>query len=226
MQASSEKLRHAFPGRVVSKALVRDAGLPRLPLFVVEHLVANFVEGRPNVSHEMSEVREGVAQRLPESDNRGLVKAALLREGEVVLIDKLSVEVNLKTGQLVGSLTFLGENKVEVLTSIVDEHPRLLTGGLWGSFRVQYITKTGKKGAVSRSIMVVGIHPFQSNTPDLDEFSRARSQFTLNEWIDVLLASVGYEPMRYDQSTKETLLLRLLPGGEPQHGGAGATADW
>ncbi len=208
---AADKLRQIFPGRVVSKALVRDAGLPRLPQFVVEHLVANFVEGKPNIDGEMAAIREGVAQKLPEADNRGLVKAALLREGEVILIDKLSVEVNLKTGQLVGSLTFLGENKVNVLTQIVDENPRLLTGGLWGALRVEYVTTVGKKGAVTRSLMIVGITPFQANSPDLDEFSHARDQFNVNEWIDLMLTSVGYEPRRYGQETKLTLLLRLLP---------------
>lgn len=211
MHTAAEKLRQIFPGRVVSKALVRDAGLPRLPQFVVEHLVANFVEGNHNLDKEMAKIREGVAQKLPEADNRGLVKAALLREGEVLLIDKLSVEVNLKTGKLVGSLTFLGENKVDVLTQIVDANPRLLTGGLWGAFWVEYVIKRGKKGAVTRTPTVVGMTPFQANAPDLDEFSRARSQFSTNEWIDLMLVSVGYEPMRYDQETKLTLLLRLLP---------------
>jgi ATP-dependent Lon protease len=211
MQQIETRLHSAFPGRVVNKALVRNAGLPRLPVFVVEHLVARYVQGEPNVDAALASTREGISQNLPEADNRELVKARLLREGSVVLIDKLTVEVNFRTGQLVGTLSFLGESKLNVPQAVVDEHPRLLTGGLWGAFRLDYTTTTGPKGKQTRGIVVSGVTPFQAATPDLNEFGHARAQFTLDEWIDVLLASVGYEPTQYSQEVKLTLLLRLLP---------------
>jgi len=210
MNATPEQLKQIFPGRIVSKAIVRDAGLPRLPLFVVEHLVANYVEGAANIAKKLVAVREGIASKLPEADNRERVKSQLLQDGEIVLVDKLGVEVNLRTGKLVGNLTFLGENKVDVLTDIVNENPRLLTGGMWGSFRVRYVTTSTKKGT-ERKLLVVGVMPFQSNEPDLEEFAHARSKFTLTQWVDLLLSSVGYEPSLHSAATKLTLLLRLLP---------------
>jgi len=211
------KLRQVFGSLAVNKSLVRDAGLPRLPQFVVEHLVANYVN-IGTAADDLVRVREDVARKLPEADRRELLKAKLLKKGELLVIDKLNVRVDLRSGELVGSLTYTGENRVEVLEALVDKYPRLLTGGLWGAYRLEYKRGKLKKTKISASrLIVTGCLPFQVDEPDLEEFAQYRAQFTVDEWIDVLLTSVGYAPEALTPHMKFLLLARLLPAVEPNY---------
>lgn len=209
---TTHKLRQIFDGMVVKKALVRDAGLSRLPQYVVEYLVANHVDER-NARADLKKIREHIATIFPEAETREVVKAQLLKQGEVVLIDKAAVTVNLKTGQLVCSLTFLGENKAEIIDSVVNKHPRLLTGGLWGSYRLKYLP--GPTPKAPNRVIVVGVMPFQAAAPDAEDFGLRRAQFTTEEWMDVLLTSVGYETGRLSPREKLLYLTRLIPAVEP-----------
>lgn len=203
-----QKLQEVFGSSVVHKGTVREAGLPRLPQYVVEYLVANHVRTE-SAKADLGTMREHVARNFPEAEAREVVKARLVREGEVVVIDKAAVEVNLRTGKLVCALTFLGESNVDILEGIVNKHPRLLTGGMWGAYRIKY-----KYGQKRNSLVVRGVMPFQVDTPDLGEYAHMRGKFTTEEWIDILLASVGYEPEQYNGRQKMLLLLRLVPALE------------
>jgi len=207
-QTTEQKLQSVFGNAVVHKGTVREAGLPRLPQYVVEYLVATHIS-TANAASDLGTMREHIARNFPEAEAREVVKARLVQEGEVVIIDKASVEVNLRTGKLVCSLTFLGESNVDILEGVVNKHPRLLTGGMWGAYRIKY--NYGKK---RNSLVVRGVMPFQVDTPDLDEYAQFRGKFTTDEWIDVLLASVGYEPDQYNGRQKLLLLTRLVPALE------------
>jgi len=209
---TTQKLRQIFEGMVVKKSLVRDAGLSRLPQYVVEYLIANHVQ-ESHARADLKRMREHIATIFPEAETREVVKAQLLKKGEVVIIDKAAVTVNLKTGALVCSLTFLGENKAEILDSIVDKHPRLLTGGLWGSFRLKYLPGPTPKAPFR--VIVVGVMPFQASCPDPEDFGQRRSQFTTEEWMDILLTSVGYRTDRLSPREKLLYLTRLVPAVEP-----------
>jgi len=206
------KLRRIFDGVVVRKALVRDAGLPRIPQYVVEYLIANHVK-ESQAQADMKRMREHVAKIFPEADTREVVKAKLVKEHEVVIIDKAMVTVNLKTGALVCALTFLGENRAEILEQIVDDYPRLLTGGLWGAYRLKYLPPAGPRSP--NRVVVVGVMPFQADCPSAEDFAQRRGKFTTEEWIDVLLTSVGYETDRLSEREKLLYLVRLAPAVEP-----------
>ncbi len=216
----AHKLRDVFGSEVVDKSIVRDAGLPRMPQFVVEHLVANhdYVDGA-QVQQDLSAMRERMAQIMPSADNREELKARLMRDGELIIVDQLSVQANLHSNALVGTLSFLGEDKVALLDDVIRNHPRLLTGGLWGAHRLSYRSeRLSPRGAKLRHMVVVkGVLPFQSAAPDMDEFASKRARFTTQEWIDILMASVGYEPSQYDERTKLLLLMRLLPAIEANY---------
>jgi ATP-dependent Lon protease len=207
-----QKLKRVFPGNVVRKSLVRDAGLSRLPRYVVEYLIANHVnEEKPQ--EDLKKICEHVERIFPDAETREALKAQLRREGEIVVIDRAAVSVNLKTGSLVCSLTFVGENHAEILDAVVDQNPRLLTGGVWGAYRLRYIEGTTKKEGFK--LIVVGLLPFQSEIPDQDELARKRSRFTRDEWVDLLLTSVGYNTDGMNQRLKMLYLTRLIPAVEP-----------
>lgn len=200
------KAAQVFAGQAVSKSLAREAGLPRLPQYVVEHLVANYVNPQ-RVTQDLQRLRERVAQVVPEAETRELLKAHLMREGSVLIWDKLDVRTDLRTGRLVGALSNFGENSVEVPAPFAGYIPRLLRGGAWGAIRLEYV-----KGKRTNAIKVAAMTAFQEEDPSVDIYAQQRAHFTTDEWINLLLSSLGYEPSYYkERRTKLLLLSRLIP---------------
>ena len=211
MHGYERKARDLFGDRLVNKGLARTAGLPRLPQYVVEWLVANYVHA--GFEHEgLRNLRERVAEVLPETDRREEIKAALVRDGDVMIFDKLDVHVDLRTGKLVGTLNNLGVTGATVPRSLVERVPRLLVGGVWGAIILKYHPSVGKKFG---SVHVYAMTAFQEPDNGLEALMYARSQFSVYEWADLLLASLGYNPEVYSKwRTKLLLLTRLVPAVE------------
>lgn len=204
------KAAQLFGKLVVCKGVTRAAGLPRLPQYVVEHLVAEHVNEQ-NPQEDLSRIRERVAEVLPEANARELIKADLIHKGEILIFDKLDVVADLKSKRFVGTLTNLGENGVDVPALMVERIPRLLTGGVWGAIKLR-LTQSGKKRL---KLQAYAMTAFQSEVPNLDQYANAREKFTTQEWVDLLLSSLGYNPDVHSWRTKLLLLSRLIPALEP-----------
>jgi len=202
-----------FKNAVVHKVLARTAGLPRLPQYVVEYLVANHVDAR-NPQKDLNKVRERVAEVLPEAEKRELFKAELVNKGKILVFDKMDGHVDMKSGEFLGTLTYLGLQGVTVPKKMVKRIPRLLTGGAWGAIELRYYPGQGKKKGVTEAYAMTA---FQQDAA-LRKYVKNRKHFTTDEWVDLLLSSVGYAPNAYtDFRTKLLLLLRLLPAVEPNY---------
>jgi ATP-dependent Lon protease len=213
LKSYERKAQLLFGDRLVNKELARRAGLPRLPQYVVEWLVANFVK-QGSENEDLRRLRERVAEVLPDAERREEIKAALMHHGKVTVFDKLDVHVDLRTGTLVGTLNNLGLNDVSVPKILVERIPRLLTGGVWGAIILTYHHATGKKGSTGNA-HAQAMTAFQEPDRGLDVLAGARAQFTTQEWVDLLLASLGYNPEKYqDWRVKMLLLTRLLPAIE------------
>lgn len=208
------KARKLFKGAMVHKLLARTAGLPRLPQYVVEYLVANYVSPK-NAQADLHKVRERVAEVLPEAEKRELFKADLLNRGKILVFDKMDVSVDMKSGKYVGALTHMGLTKISVPQKMVKRIPRLLTGGAWGAIELRYHAGYGKKaGSVEAYAMTV----FQQPSTPLKKYIKKRCSFSTDEWLDLLMTSVGYEPRAYrDRRVKLLMLMRLLPAIEPNY---------
>ncbi len=204
------KAAQLFGKLVVSKGIARAAGLPRLPQYVVEHMVAEHVD-ESNPHDDLSRIRERVAEVLPEADARELIKAQLIRDGEILIFDKLDVTADLKSKRFVGTLTNLGENGVDVPPLMAERIPRLLTGGVWGAIKLRLISG-GKKRL---KLQAYAMTAFQSEVPDLAQYVKAREEFSTQEWADLLLSSLGYNPEVHSWRVKLLLLSRLIPALEP-----------
>lgn len=199
-----------FGKLVVCKGIARAAGLPRLPQYVVEHLVAEHVNDT-NPHNDLSRIRERVAEVLPEADVRELIKAKLIREGEILVFDKLDVTADLKSKKFVGTLTNLGERDVDIPPFMAERIPRLLTGGVWGAIKLRLVSN----GKNKLKLQAYAMSAFQSEVPDLAKYTEARNAFTTQEWVDLLLSSLGYTPEVHNWRSKLLLLSRLIPALEP-----------
>ena len=203
------KASKVFGKLVVCKGIARSAGLSRLPQYVVEHLIAEYVDDK-NPHNDLSRIRERVAESLPEADVRESIKAKLIRDNEVLIFDKLDVVADLTTKKFVGTLTNLGERGVVVPPLMVERIPRLLTGGVWGAIRLRLIND----GKNKLKLQAYEMSAFQSKVPDLTEYTTAREWFTTQEWVDLLLSSLGYAPEVHSWRNKLLLLCRIIPALE------------
>lgn len=201
------KAREVFGEQVVIKALAQNAAFHRLPRYVSEYLIAKYV--RPESWREdLAKIQAKIKDLLPEIDRRELVKERLLRTGEVVLIDPVEARIDFKNGQRWAKVEALGDDRVRVPAALLEQHPGLLLGGLWGTARVRYVPEADPE----QPNELVAFTPFQVGPPDLAAFRSRRDRFTTEEWIGLMLQSTGYAPQAFPSRRQRLLLLtRLTP---------------
>ena len=115
-------------------------------------------------------------------------------------------------GKFWAKLATCGLDKVHIDHEIVYKHERLLTGGVWANIELTYDDSLGNDGAI-RPFVLHRLSPIQIASADFGEYLRGRAEFTRDEWIDVLLRSMGYEPTHPDFTPRRKLLflLRMVP---------------
>jgi ATP-dependent Lon protease len=201
------KAREVFGEQVVVKALAQRAAFHRLPRYVSEYLIAKYVKPE-SWRDDLEKVQAKIKDLLPETDRRELVKERLLRTGEVVLIDHVEAKIDLKNGQRWAKVEALGDDRVRVPSALLEQHPGLLLGGLWGTVRVRY----GPEIDADHPNELLNFTPFQIGLPDLDAFRAGRGKFTTDEWMCLMLQSAGYAPQAFPNRRHRLLLLtRLAP---------------
>ena len=102
----------------------------------------------------------------------------------------------------------LGIKKVLVDAGTVKAHPKLLVSGVWCIADVEYEFSEDK--SVSPWIMG-SLKPIQLSHFDFESYLAARKQFTTEEWIDLLIQSIGFDPALFGRRSKLTQLARLIP---------------
>lgn len=199
------KLAEVFPGRVLAKSLSRRQVFHRVPRYVVEYLLAKYAPDgdEPRVQ----KVQQLLQERYPGPEQREWVKDRLLRDGKFVLIDELEVQVDLGSGRHTARVPSLGDLRVDVPFELPERFPGVLHG-LWGTIGLAY-------DAADRRIRVEDFVPFQVERVDLAAFQAARGRFSDDEWVELLLRSVGLEPRGMSRRLRLLYLARLTPLVEP-----------
>ncbi|MGK0618278.1 BREX system Lon protease-like protein BrxL [Meiothermus cerbereus] len=198
-----EIAQRVFKGHVVEKRLAQETVFHRVPRFVVEHLLAK-AGGSPEA---IDKVRKLLEERYLGSEHQEWIKDRLLREGRMVLIDRLEVRVDLNSGQHRAFIPSLGEYPAEVEYTLPEKHPGVLYG-MWGTLELMY---EGGKGRVKVKQFV----PFQASLTSLEPYRQARLAFSEEQWADFLLGSVGLNPAVLTERQKLLYLARLAPLVEP-----------
>src|SRR5579883_1466513 len=131
------KAREVFGEQVVMKSLAQHAAFHGLPRYVSEYLIAKYV--RPEAwRDDLARVQAKIKDLLPDLDHREYLKERLLRTGEVTLIDFVEARVDLRGGHRWARVPAISDDKVRVPAPILDQHPGLLLGGLWGTVKLKY----------------------------------------------------------------------------------------
>lgn len=180
--------------------------LTKLPRYVAEYLISEF-KGSENWEDKL---RDFIRKHYYEPEERELVKHKLITEGFVSVLDELRVIVDIETKTHIGILQTL-DIWAEVPVDIVERSKATLTTGMWGLITIKNMPWA--KEVLGRPIgaIVVDFTPFQSPEVDPGILEDARSCFTLDEWIDVLVNTIGLDPSIYSPRQKVILLSRLIP---------------
>ncbi len=210
-----EKVNRVFPGLVVRKDLVRRLrSAYSVPNFVIEFLLGKYCASPDPVVIEqgLEFVHRNLSQKYVKPDEREVVKARIQQQGEFQIIDKVSVTLREVDDKYWATLHNISQDFVNIDEEMIREHDRLLMGGIWAEVTLRY-DGTYKFKGVTRPFFIDKIKPIQLSSRSIDPFIEARSQFTRDEWIDLLLRSIGLEPDHpyFTPRTKLLNLARLIP---------------
>jgi len=217
LDSLDRKMLDLFAGRVVRKDLVKRLKVGfNVPVYVLEYLLGKYCS-----TGDMSQIEEGlqlvkdtIAERFVRADQGELIKARLQRQGSSKLIDLVSVRFDEKDqgGKYWARLATSGLNFMHLDPSVVHRHERLLMGGIWANVELSY-DETLLHGGVTRPFVLRRMAPIQIAGADFEEFVEARRRFSRDEWIDVLVRTMGYDPEHpdFNERVKWLLMLRLVP---------------
>jgi ATP-dependent Lon protease len=206
-----EKALDLFGEVCVNKALVQEAGFSTrsIPAFVSEWIVTRHTPDGVLDDEARQRIRGFLNKHLPTRDQKEQLKAQLLNGEMLTILDQFSVTADVQRNEFWLSVPSLDERKAGIERHIADEYPLLFGSGVWGVGKLQYyppdhVRKEGQ-------IWMVDFRPMQNARLDLDLYCEQRAEFTLDEWRDLLIASMGYNPDSYTIPQQMLLLTRLLP---------------
>lgn len=204
-----------FPGLVVRKDLLRRMRSAfGVPAFVIEFLLGKYCAStdEETIREGLEFVKDTLAAKYVKPDEREAVKSTIKQQSSFELIDKISVRLVETHDKYWARLSNLNLDYINIDDSLVREHDRLLMGGIWAEIVLRYDDSYVFK-AQNRPFFVERIRPIQLSTRRVDSFVEARSRFTTDQWIDLLMRSMGYEPNHpyYTHRRKLHDMLRLVP---------------
>ena len=211
MSELDNKINEHFSGLVVRKDLVKAVkGNASVPSYVLEYLLGQYCATSDEVSIQsgIETVKEILRKHYVHRNESGLVKSITKEKGRHKVIDKISVSLNDKSDMYEATFANLGISKVIVDSDTIKKHPKLLVGGVWCIADVEYEFTEDKNAC---PWLLSSIKPIQLSSFDFDGYLSARQKFTTDEWIDLLITSIGFNPEMFGKRSKLLQLIRLIP---------------
>lgn len=205
------KMNEIFPGLVVRKDLVKAVkGNAIVPSYVLEYLLGQYcaTSEEASIQSGIETVKEILRKHYVHRNEANLIRSEIARLGHLKVIDKISVDFNSEKDVHEATFSNLGISKVLVDSDTVKKHKKLLVGGVWCISDIEY-TQSEEKGVCPWTMN--SLKPIQLSTFDFDQFIKARSLFTTDEWIDLLIQSIGFNPEMLSKRAKLLQLIRLIP---------------
>ncbi len=205
----------AFPGLVVRKDLLRRMRSAfGVPAFVIEFLLGKYCASmdEDTINEGLEFVRETLSSKYVKPDEREAVKSAIKQHTTFEIIDKVDVKLVETHDKYWARLSNLNLDYINVEDSDVRAHDRLLLGGIWAEVTLRYDDSFIFKNQ-NRPFFIDSIRPIQLSNRNVESFIAARKRFTRDQWLDLLMRSMGYEPQHpyYTKRRKLHYMLRLIP---------------
>lgn len=209
--ALQDKILNAFGGKVVRKDLAFQVkgNLP-VPTYVLEYLLGQYcASDDPQIIEEgVEKVKSVIRNNYISRAEADLIKGRIREKGSYTVIDKITAALNDKQDLYEVNFANLGLVNIPVEDTIVRKNPKLLSGnGVWSIVKINYLS--GEDIRIRWEIQ--SLKPIQISNIDVDDYISQRSLFPTEEWIDLLMHTIGLNPENLNRREKFIALARLLP---------------
>lgn len=211
--ALDDKVNRLFAGKVVRKDLVRKVKVgANVPVFVLEYLLGKYCASSDEIAIQMGlqVVNDTLANNYIRSDESMKAQAMVKDRGRHTFIDK--VKVRLVDSDYWAEVMNFGHKHVHVPEHYVRDYERLVMGGVWSQLDMRFSYDEESKG--KNPFWIDKLTPIQIATFDLEDYRRVRGELSTEEWLDLMLRSMGYEPGEMSRRLKLLFLVRLIPLAE------------
>lgn len=197
--------------RVILKPLTRwNEAYKEFPRYVMEYLCARFVDPKDPLPGQQK-IDRILEEHYVDSGKKELIKSRIREQGEYTFLGQLTLSYDQRTDHYWADVPALGDSHVRVNERVKREFGDiLLTTGAWGTMRIEF-DGTYELKRKKYPFNIVEFTPFQVIRLSLDDYVEKRQCFTTQEWIDLLMQTIGYNPYRLEERVKQPLLIRLVP---------------
>mgnify|MGYP000003454248 FL=1 len=206
------KLRQNFDGKIVRKDLTKKIKEgANVPVYVLEFLLGQYCSSDdPEIIEEgVENVKRILADNFVRPDEAQKILSVLRQRGSYTVIDKITVSLNIKRDFYEAEFSNLGLKNIPIDEEYPAKFDRLLCGGIWCIVQLDYEYMEEDRNGTPISIRK--LTPIQMPHVDIEELEQGRKAFTQDEWMDVLLRSIGMEPDKLTYREKWLLLIRMIP---------------
>jgi len=211
MNALNVKINEHFAGKVVRKDLTKLVkGNAIVPTYVLEYLLGQYcaTDDEATIDEGVETVKNIIAKHFVHRDESQIIKSTIREKGSHRIIDKVAVQLNDRQDRYEASFANLGLNRVPISDALIREHQKLLSSGVWCILTLAYVPSDERDHT---PWMVESLKPIQVSNVDIEEYKGARKHFDKEEWMDVLLQSIGLNPEEFTFRSKLLQLTRLVP---------------
>ena len=226
-----DKLRQNFDGKIVRKDLTKKIKEgANVPVYVLEFLLGQYCSSDDDevIEQGVQSVKRILADNFVRPDEAQKVLSRLRSRGSHTIIDMVTVRLDIKKDCFFAEFSNLGLANIPITDEYPEKYDRLLCGGIWCIVQLDYETEGDnnfgiidvdgntlqskqKKQKDISPISIRKLTPIQMPHIDIDDLKRGRQAFTKEEWLDVMLRSIGMEPDELTYREKWLLLTRMIP---------------
>lgn len=213
MPELDQKVTSVFAGKVVRKDLVRKVKVgTHVPVFVLEYLLGKYcaTDDPAAIDAGLRVINTSLSSNIVRPDEGNKAQSMVRDKGKHTFIDKVKVRYLSDDDKHWAELVNFGHKHVHVPDRYMRQYDRLLMGGIWAQIDIRHEYDEEAKGKRS-PFWIDDLKPIQVATFDLEEYREGRRQFTTDEWIDLLLRTIGLEPSHFERRLKLLFLIRLIP---------------
>ena len=207
------KLRQTFDGKIVRKDLTKKIKEgANVPVYVLEFLLGQYCCSDEDeiIEKGVQNVKRILADNFVRPDEAQKILAKLRSNGSHTVIDMITVNLDIRKNKFYASFSNLGLGDVPIDDEYPEQYDRLLCGGIWCIVQLEYeYNEEDKKNGYP--IRIRKLTPIQMPHVDIGELKAGRQAFTKEEWMDVLLRSIGMEPDELNNREKWLLITRMIP---------------
>lgn len=200
-----DKLRANFDGKIVRKDLTKKIKEgANVPVYVLEFLLGQYCSSDDEevIEKGVQNVKRILADNFVRPDEAQKILSKLRSHGSHTVIDMITARLDMKRDTYVAEFSNLGVSHIPLADEYPEKYDRLLCGGIWCIVQLDYefIEEEKNNGT-----------PIQMPHIEMEELKKGRKAFSEEEWLDVLLRSIGMEPDTLSAREKWLLLTRMIP---------------